>query len=86
MRVEGYNFAHVVASAKERCEKYFTDGAKEACLEDTDWEWEDEFEFLREDLRSVSDQCRADETKKMVNAIEVRGYVVVEKAMAYTFS
>ena len=71
MRVEGYNFAEVVATARTKCESTFVEGAKEACLEDTDWEWQDELDLLREDIRSVSDQCRADETKKIVNQIEV---------------
>ncbi|KAH8119299.1 root hair defective 3 GTP-binding protein [Phellopilus nigrolimitatus] len=70
MRVEGYNFADVSADAKERCEGRFVDGAKEAKLEDTDWSWEDELEMLREEISAVADQCRADETKKMVNHIE----------------
>lgn len=41
-------------------------------LKDTDWQYEDELELLRDDIKLIADQCRADETKKMVNAIEVR--------------
>ena len=85
MRVDGYNFAEVVSSAREKCEKIFSEGAKEACLDDTDWEWEDELELLREDVRSVSDQCRADETKKMVNAIEVRDIIQLSRVLSLTF-
>jgi NACalpha-BTF3-like transcription factor len=40
-------------------------------LKDTDWQYEDELELLRDDIKLIADQCRADETKKMVNAIEV---------------
>lgn len=72
MKTDGYNFAEVVSSAKARCEKTFKEAAEEARLEDTDWSWEDEFDLLMEDVKSVADQCRADETKKMVNSIEVR--------------
>lgn len=71
MRVEGYNFAEVVAAARDNAENRFTEGATEAKLEDTDWVWEEELELLREEIRSIADQCRADETKKMVNLIEV---------------
>lgn len=71
MRTEGYNFADVCQSAEKNCEKTFTDAAKEAKLEDTDWAWEDELELLREEMRTVSNQFRADETKKMLNLIEV---------------
>jgi len=70
MKGENYNFAEVVASAKKKCENRFILGAKEALLEDTDWVWEDELQLLNEEVRAVADQCRADETKKMVNAIE----------------
>lgn len=74
MKVEGYNFADVCAKARESNEKRFIDGATEAKLEDTDWVWEDELELLREEISSVADQCRADETKKMVNQTEVSDY------------
>lgn len=72
MKGDNYNFAEIVASAKEKCEKQFVAGAKEATLEDTDWVWEDELALLQEEIKAVGDQCRADETKKMVNQIEVR--------------
>lgn len=71
MKIEGYNFADVCAKARQSNEKRFIEGATEAKLEDTDWVWEDELELLREEMSSVSDQCRADETKKMVNQTEV---------------
>ncbi|KZT10800.1 root hair defective 3 GTP-binding protein [Laetiporus sulphureus 93-53] len=70
MRGENYNFAEVVAAARERCEKRFLDGAQEALVEGTDWNYEEELELLRNEIRIVADQCRKDETKKMVNAIE----------------
>lgn len=71
MRGEGYNFADVVAAARERCEKRFLEGAQEALVEGTDWTYDDEAGLLQEEVRSVADQCRRDETKKMVNIIEV---------------
>lgn len=40
-------------------------------MEDTDWEYEHELALLDDDLKLIADKCRADETKKMVNAIEV---------------
>ena len=72
MRGEGYNFADVVNAARERCEKRFLDGAKEALVEGTDWTYEEEYGLLQQEIRSVANQCRKDETKKMVNTIEVR--------------
>ncbi|KAI0730269.1 root hair defective 3 GTP-binding protein [Fomitopsis betulina] len=70
MRGEGYNFALVVNAARGRCEKRFIDGAKEALVEGTDWTYEEEYELLQQEIRSVANQCRKDETKKMVNTIE----------------
>ncbi|KAF9478797.1 protein SEY1 [Pholiota conissans] len=70
MRGEEYNFAEVVATARERCEGRFTAGAEEAILDDTDWSWEDELQLLEEEVSTVADQCRKDETKKMLNQIE----------------
>ncbi|OBZ70637.1 Protein SEY1 [Grifola frondosa] len=70
MRGEEYNFADVVAAARERLEKRFLEGAKEALVEGTEWSYEEELTLLREEVRSVADQCRKDETKKMVNVIE----------------
>lgn len=39
-------------------------------LKETDWQYEDEYELLKEDITLIADQCRSDETKKMVNVIE----------------
>ena len=72
LRGEGYNFADVVAAARVRLEKRFLEGAQEALVEGTDWSYEEELGLLREEARVVADQCRKDETKKMVNVIEVR--------------
>ncbi|KAF8629437.1 hypothetical protein AX15_003482 [Amanita polypyramis BW_CC] len=70
MKGENYNFAEIVSGARRRCEETFSSGAKEALVDGTDWRWEEELELLKEDVRHVADQCRKDETKKMLNAIE----------------
>ncbi|KAJ4487445.1 root hair defective 3 GTP-binding protein [Lentinula lateritia] len=75
MKGEEYNFADVVSKAKAKCDNRFTTGAKESVVDDseegkTEWNWEEELELLREEVQSVADQCRKDETKKMVNTIE----------------
>jgi hypothetical protein len=74
LQADGYNFADVVSGARARAEQAFVDGARESVVEEGDvaWGWEEERELLREEMRSVGDQLRRDETKKMVNAIEVR--------------
>ncbi|KAG6919378.1 Dynamin-like GTPase that mediates homotypic ER fusion [Tephrocybe rancida] len=67
---ESYSFADVVYKAQGRCVETFSTTAQEALVEGTDWVWEDELESLKEEVRAVADQCRKDETKKMVNLIE----------------
>ncbi|EIW83198.1 root hair defective 3 GTP-binding protein [Coniophora puteana RWD-64-598 SS2] len=70
LRGEDYSFADVMNKAREKCETRFTQGAQEALLEDTDWTSEEELVLLQEEVANVGDQCRKDETKKMVNLIE----------------
>ena len=75
MKGDGYNFAEIVSKARRRSEETFSSSAKEALLEGTDWRWEDELDLLKDEVRQVADQCRKDETKKMINSIEVRRLV-----------
>ncbi|KAL0575676.1 Dynamin-like GTPase that mediates homotypic ER fusion [Marasmius crinis-equi] len=72
LKGEDYDFAVVVSKAKTKSEHRFTEGAKEAVVdpESIHWSWEEELELLKEEVKSVADQCRKDETKKMINAIE----------------
>ena len=74
LRGENYSFADVVSKVRQRCEGNFAVGAEEALVEDTDWSWEDELQLLEEEVGIVADQCRKDETKKMLNQIEVCGF------------
>jgi len=50
---------------------HFSFSFAEVKLKETDWQYEDEYELLKEDITLIADQCRSDETKKMVNVIEV---------------
>ncbi|KAI0297208.1 protein SEY1 [Multifurca ochricompacta] len=72
LKVDGYNFADVVSKARASAEALFSDGAREIVVveDDATWQWEEELRLLREEIRSVADQLRKDETKKMVNTIE----------------
>lgn len=67
---DDYSFADVVSTARQKCESTFSTGAKEVLLEDTEWTWEDELELLKEEIGHVADQCRKDETKKLLNQAE----------------
>ncbi|KAF8647142.1 hypothetical protein AX16_006973 [Volvariella volvacea WC 439] len=70
LKGENYNYVDVLAKAQAELEKAFTSVAAEAKIEGAAWEWEDDFALLKEEARSVADQFRKDETKKMINAIE----------------
>lgn len=71
LRGEDYSYADVVSKAQVKCESVFAEGAQEACVEGTEWSWEDDMELLKEEMRGIADQFRRDETKKMINTIEV---------------
>jgi len=73
MHMDGYDFADVVTTAREHCEHRFTDDAKEAVVveDDDGWNWGEELVLLKEDVRTIVEQLRKDETKKMVHIIEV---------------
>lgn len=73
LKGDNYDFAEIVGAARKRCQQRFVDGAKEALVEGTDWSFEEDFNALSEEVQLVADQCRKDETKKMVNVIEVCG-------------
>lgn len=72
MRGEGYNFADIVSQARAKYEKLFLDAAQEVTLADAHWSYEEEQTLFRDEIVIVANQCRKDETKKMVNLIEVR--------------
>jgi protein SEY1 len=89
VRVGGeYDFGSIVTEARQRAESTFESGAKEALGVtnsaqgvdepiDAEWVYEDEFEQLKSEMSLVADQFRKDETKKMVNSIEVRVSILV---------
>ncbi|KXN90981.1 Protein SEY1 [Leucoagaricus sp. SymC.cos] len=70
LKGEEYDFSDVVMKARAKWEGKFEEDTKEALVEETDWVWEDELESLKEEIGSVADQCRKDETKKIINQIE----------------
>ncbi|KZP16649.1 RHD3-domain-containing protein [Athelia psychrophila] len=65
-----YRFVDVVASARERCEARFKTGAQVAVVKGTDWTRDDEMNLLSKEIVVVGDQCRKDETKKMLDLTE----------------
>ncbi len=72
LEVEGYSFADVVWKARTDAEARFSDGAEAVVTEgDASWQWEEELRLLRDEIQSVADQLRKDETKNMFSTIEV---------------
>lgn len=71
LKQENYDFSLVVKETKEKAERDFIEGAKEVKLGETDWSWEEALGALREDVVSIADLLRGEETRKMVALIEV---------------
>ena len=64
--------AEVVSGARKTGLESFEFGAKEALLSNAeDWGYDEEITQLEVELKSVADVFRRDETKKIVNGIEV---------------
>ena len=75
MRGESYSFAEIVSGARSKFEQLFLTGAKELLVQGVDWSYDDEYTLFQDEIQLVADQCRKDETKKMVNVIEVGFFV-----------
>lgn len=82
-----YDFGAIVVQARQSAESSFETEARECAglgplgikeepghesqPIDPDWTYEEEFEQLKHEMGLVADQFRKDETKKMINTIEV---------------
>jgi len=83
LEADDYNFADVVGRARVCAEARFVDGAREAVVVEgaATWQWKEEFRLLRDEIWSITSQLRRDESKKVVDAIEVRNksnkYVII---------
>ncbi|KAE8227070.1 hypothetical protein CF319_g419 [Tilletia indica] len=72
LRGEGNDFAEVVGAERARAETIFSTACAAILLADTDWGTavEEEHAQLQDDISQIADQCRAEETKKMITQIE----------------
>jgi len=84
LRGESYNFAEIVSGSRSKFEKAFLTGAKELSIEGVDWSYDEEYSLFQEEVQLVADQCRKDETKKMVNSIEVGPFALIYRAIPLT--
>jgi hypothetical protein len=80
MRGEGYNFAEIVSGGRSKFEQMFLTGAKELLIDGVNWNYDEEYSSFQEEIQLVARQCRKDETKKMVNVIEVYPFVFERSA------
>jgi protein SEY1 len=81
LKGDRYNFSEVVKFASAQNEGKFEECAKEAVVVEGEegqgmWVWKEELELLREEISNVADLFRKDETKKMVNLVEVRHFTI----------
>lgn len=70
LRGESYNFGQVVAEERREAESKFKTAASLILLADTDWSIEEEVSQFDYEIDQVANQCRAEETVKMVTQIE----------------
>ena len=70
LRGDNYDFGQVVSTERSRAEKSFASACALVCLTDTDWTVSEELLQFKDSIDQIADQCRAEETKKMVALIE----------------
>ncbi|GAA5980721.1 hypothetical protein JCM5350_006364 [Sporobolomyces pararoseus] len=70
LKREGYDFAKVVSQSRESVEKEFRRLGKEVELENSGWNIEEQESLFKEDLESVAELLRKEETRKMIAIIE----------------
>ncbi|CEQ40273.1 SPOSA6832_01887 [Sporobolomyces salmonicolor] len=70
LRTEGYDFARVVQGAREKAEGTFEKEAREVELKESGWSASEQRGLLEEDMDSVAELLRKEETRKMVAVIE----------------
>lgn len=70
LKGEGYDFAAVVKSTRAKAEEDFVKGAREVVLADSGWSYDESLAQLQEDVVTIADMLRVEETKKMVAVIE----------------
>ncbi|GAA5886919.1 hypothetical protein JCM5296_005191 [Sporobolomyces johnsonii] len=70
LRTEGYDFARVVQGAREEAERTFDKEARQVELEESGWSASEQRGLLEEDMDSVAELLRKEETRKMVAVIE----------------
>jgi hypothetical protein len=87
MRGESYSFTEFVSGARSRFGQSFLTGTEELLIRGVDSSYEEEYALSQEEIHLVADQCRKDETKKMVNVVEASffafvgrgGYLILSK-------
>ncbi|GAA5838782.1 hypothetical protein JCM5353_000189 [Sporobolomyces roseus] len=70
LKKDGYDFAKVVKEAKEDAESRFVEESRKVELDESGWSRDEQEALLREDLESVAELLRKEETRKMVAIIE----------------
>ncbi|KAG0165182.1 Dynamin-like GTPase that mediates homotypic ER fusion [Apophysomyces sp. BC1034] len=69
LKKPSYNFAEAVDGSLKTANDYFLKGAQAIALADTDWSFSHEHTLLEEEFSEASSKARADEFKKMSEAL-----------------
>lgn len=70
LRGDNYDFGQVVSKERSKAIETFTAASALITLADTDWSTNEEVSQFEESIDQIANQCRAEETKKMVILIE----------------
>lgn len=70
LRGDSYDFGQVVSDERKKALTKYNAAAALILLQDTDWSVKEELSQFEEDVDKIADQCRAEETVKMVTQIE----------------
>jgi protein SEY1 len=71
MSQDDCQFADLMDKLCTRLEKKFEENAREASIEGAGWNWEDELELLKTDIRNEADKIRASETKRVSDVVVI---------------
>lgn len=86
LKKEGYNFAKVVLSAKERVMEIFDKEANAVMVDGTDWTYDHDRELLLTDIEEQASRLRKDEISRVLDRLEKQVKTELEEPVALVFA
>lgn len=70
LKADSYDFSNVVKESSQFHIETFTNQAKDICLSDTDWSFDETLSQLNVDMELISSECRSEELSKLLSQTE----------------